>query len=205
VKKVTKNQLARVGDPYVTADGRVIRPVGAKKEIDPSPISAVKPKEFKVKRKRTLKDLPAAQNVMHGIAAVFMYTVWGIGDREISTALKCDVPDVISLRNHPAYTELFEAVSSAFVDANSDLISARIAAMSHDALTSVADIAVNGQKEADKLRASQDILNRGGHISEEMQNRGGMSALRILVVDGTKSVGVELDGVRVGNGNGDAR
>lgn len=194
-KPVPKKALARVGDPYVTADGKQIRPLNAKngKEIDTTPIGTIDPRHFKVKRKRTLKDLPAPSNIMHGIAAVFMYTIWGIGDREIAVTLKCDVADIKSLRDHPAYSELFEAVSSAFVDANSDLISARIAAMSHDALSSINDIAVNGQKEADKLRASQDIMNRGGHISEAMQGRNGMSALRILIVENAKAVGIELN------------
>ena len=195
-KRVPKQALARVGDPYVTDKGERLRPlVGNGKDTKQYELPPVDPKSFRVRRKRTLKDMPAPISVMHGIAAVFMYTVLGIGDREISLCLKCDAEDVKALRNHPGYTELFEGVSKAFIDANSDLIHARIAAYGHAALNSIADIAVNGQKEADKLKASQDIMNRGGHISEQMMKQNaGMSALRILVVDGTKALGVEVNG-----------
>lgn len=190
--------LARVGDPYVSATGKIYKPVDSNQSREKNPIvelPPIDPKTFRVRRKRTLKDLPAPINVMHGVAAVFMYTILGLGDREIANALKCGAEDIKGLRDHPAYTELFESVSKTFIDFNSDLIHARIAAMGHAALTSVADIAVNGQKEADKLRASQDLLNRGGHVAEHMkQMQGGMTALRILVVDGTKSLGIELNG-----------
>jgi len=41
-------------------------------------------------------------------------------------------------------------------------------------------------------------LDRGGHMSKEMAGRNGMSSLRILVVDGTKSLGVELNAEQLG-------
>jgi hypothetical protein len=195
--------LAKVGDPYITPKGDRIFPTDATGKVIEQAIPPLEPKSFKVRKRRTLRDLPAPIPVMHGVAAVFMYTILGIGDREVAGCLKCSVEDVKGLREHPAYNELFEAVSRAFIDSNSDLIHARIAAMGHAALTSVAQIAINGQKEGDKLKASQDLLNRGGHVAEHMkQANSGMTALRILVVDGSKSLGVEVNGRDVGGIDG---
>ena len=137
--------LAKWGDPYVKPDGTIVPPDRLDGGFDKS-LPKVDPKEFKPHRKRTVKDLPAPVATLNGVACVFMYTTLGLGDREIADTLKITVKQLKELRGHPAYAECFEAVTAEFININSDMINARIAAYSHDALTEIASIALKGRR-----------------------------------------------------------
>lgn len=190
---VKSTALARVGDPLITEDGRKVDPEGyahGKKMSVPSAPTTIEASQFKPTKRRNLKDLPADIPLMNGIGAVFMYTVLGVGDREIADALKCTVPEIEAVRGHPAYKECFDIVVSEFINTNSDLLAARIAAYSHGALEKVGTIALHGNKEENQLRASIDLLNRAGVGPKENEQRNlGNKAneLRIMIVEQTKS------------------
>ena len=49
---------------------------------------------------------------MHAIAAILVYSIMNVGDREIAEALGCSTSDIERLRSHAAYTEIFEAFFS---------------------------------------------------------------------------------------------
>lgn len=185
--------LARPGDPFVTARGLRIQPENAPVDVEANQPKLTS-KNYRASVKRTLKDLPGTPDIMNGVGCILLYTLMGVGDREIATALKIEVAQVKMVRKSAPYGECFDAIAGEFVNANSDLISARIAAYGHDALTGLAHIAMNGKQEGNKLRANIDILDRGGFTKKDNAARsvGGMNELRIVVIDGDKKIGVEL-------------
>lgn len=181
--------LARAGDPYVTPSGEIIEPDG----VEGKELKA----KFKPSKRRTMKEMPAPPQILNAVACVFLYTLMGVGEREIAESLKITAKEVRDVRKMPAYTECFDAIANEFINANSELIGARIAAYSHDALTSVAQIAVKGKNEGNRLRAGQDLLDRAGHGPKESVAKRMMTSneLRIVVIDNDKQVGVQISGV----------
>jgi hypothetical protein len=153
--RLLNKPLAKAGDPYVRPDGTIVPPDRINGGVDMS-LPRVDAKQFKPHRKRTVKDLPAPVPTLNGIACVFMYTTLGLGDREIADTLKITTKQLKEIRDHPAYGECFEAVTSEFININSDMINARIAAYSHEALSEIASIALNGKEER-----NQDVRVEG--------------------------------------------
>lgn len=196
--KTPGTSLARPGDPLVAANGQVVEP-----ENKPPPRGKaallqpqlIDPAQYRPSRRRALKELPAAPNVINGVGAVFMYTLLGVGDREIADTLRVAVQDVEDLRNHSAYGECFQIVHGEFINANSDLLTSRIAAYSQTALTTVGTLASDSKKEEVKLRASIDLLDRAGVRPKDQEGKAQATRndLRIIVVDGNKSDNVEID------------
>src|SRR6478609_8357233 len=141
--------LARVGDPLIAEGGRRIDPEGY---VNGKPLPTERPQleleaaTFRAQKKRTLGDLPSDVNMINGVAAVFMYTMLGVGDREIADALRITVPEVDAVRKHSAFNECFQMVIAEVINKNSDLLTARIAAYSHSALDVVGSIAIDGKK-----------------------------------------------------------
>jgi hypothetical protein len=191
--RLLAHALAKWGDPFVLPDGRIVPPDRPDGGVDSS-LPKIEAKEFKPHKKRTTKDLPAPIPTLNGIACVFMYTTLGLGDREIADTLKITVKQLKELRDHPAYAECFEAVTSEFININSDMINARIAAYSHDALTQIAKIALNGKEERNKLRGSMYLMSAGGY--GDKTNVAGAVAkndLRIVIIN--KGQDVQVEGV----------
>ena len=183
--------LAKCGDPFVNPDGTVIPPDRVNGGVD-SALPKLDAKEFKPHKKRTLKDLPAPVPTLNGVACVFMYTTLGLGDREIADTLKITVKQLKELRSHPAYAECFEAVTSEFININSDMINARIAAYSHDALTQIASIALNGKEERNKLRGSMYLMNAGGYGDKSnVAASVAKNDLRIVIIGKDQDVRIE--------------
>ena len=191
--------LARVGDPLVTEKGAKIEPDGyanGRPLPKEAPAMVLDAETFRPLKKRNLKELPAEVNMINGVAAVFMYTMLGVGDREIADALRITVPEVEAVRAHSAYKECFDTVVSTFIDKNSDLLAARIAAYSHSALDVVGSLATTGKKEETKLRASIDLLDRAGVKAKDVEarnlgNKG--NELRIVVVEPGKDTKVQFE------------
>lgn len=205
MKKPSKTALARTlarpGDPYVTANGHKIQPEGivkpGTKEADsvPKPSTVTAP-QFRPSKKRTVKELPGPVDMVTACGAVFMYTILGLGDREIADCLNLTVPQIKDVRAHSAYSECFDAVANEFINVNSDLINARIAAYSHEALDGIVRVARDGKKEDVVLRANQDLMDRAGHIPKNVLDRSAAmrGELRIVYVKDGDSVGVTLNG-----------
>lgn len=183
--------LARPGDPYVMPDGRQVQPDGA---VIDSLLSQPKldASTFKSSRRRTLKELPAETGILNAVSCAVVYSILGIADREIATAMNCKPLELANIKSHPAYGECFDALVAEFVNANSDLIHSRIAAYGHDSLTRVANIALCSQKDEVALRASQDLLDRGGFTKKDVGKSNSMDELRITITRGGNDVKVDL-------------
>lgn len=191
--------LARVGDPLVTDAGVIINPdgyVNGKALPKEKPSMVLDAGTFRPLKKRNLKELPADVGTINGVAAVFMYTMLGVGDREIADALGVDAKRIEDVRAHSAYKECFDNVVDTFINKNSDLLAARIAAYSHSALDMVGFLSTNAQKEETALRASTDLLDRAGVKAKdnaERNTQNSRSELRIIVVDGKKDVSLDVN------------
>lgn len=205
-KKTTKKKttalgpaLADPGDPLVLPSGEVLQPILPSSHFgDVNRANKIDPVKFRGKKQHNLKDLPAPVGVMHGIAAVMVYSIMNVGDREIADALKCTVSDIERLRAHAAYTEVFEAFFGNVLSAHSDSLMGRIASYSHGALDRVAHLSANAQNEAVSLRASTDLLDRGGLSAKSIDQAGAMKkdTLRIQInrPDGQEAISVTIGG-----------
>lgn len=189
--RLLANRLAKAGDPYVRPDGTIVPPDRVDGGVDRS-MPKMDLKEYKPRRRRNVKDLPAPVPTLNGIACVFMYTTLGLGDREIADTLKINVKQLKELRDHPAYAECFEAVTSEFININSDMINARIAAYSHEALSEIASIALNGKDERNRLRGSTYLMNAGGYGDKTNMNSSiAKNDLRIVIIGKDQDVRIE--------------
>src|SRR5260370_13468297 len=190
--KLLAKPLARWGDPYVTPAGAVIPPDSINGVSEETPKLNVI--QYKPQKKRSTKDLPAPPLTINAIACVFMYTMLGLGDREIADTLKISVAKLDMIRKHSAYAECFEIVTGEFISINSEMIHARIAAYGHDALSSVADIALKGKEEKNRLRGSMFLMGAGGFGAKDQQQSVAKNDLRIVIINKEHDVRVEVDG-----------
>lgn len=193
--------LARVGDPLVTSQGSVISPdtvESASETRSPGVIGAsIDPELYRPLKRRTTKELPAEPRVLNAIGVVFMYTILGIGDREIADIMHCTTDEIVSIRKHSAYADYFNGVLGEFINANSDLLTSRIASYAQTAIQTVGTLAQEGKKEETKLRASIDILDRAGVRPKDQEQRQQTikNELRIIIVKNENNVSLELNGV----------
>lgn len=189
--------LARPDDPYVMADGRVIAPEGVHVDVEAEEFK-LNAGAFKTTKRRSAKELPTDIPTMKAIACVFTFVMMGLSNREIADALKIDLAQVTKVREHRAYGEVFDAIAGEFINSNSTHMAARLAGYSQAALTTIADIALNGKKEENKLRGSMDIMDRSGHTAKQQAERNTMDTneLRIVVInEGEGKVDVSIGGV----------
>lgn len=184
--------LARVGDPLVLADGRVIEPIpagGVKVEkVD------ARPHDYKATKRRNIADLSAKPAVLNGIGVVLVYTLLGVGDREIAEALRIHVNKVKEVRKHPTYTEIFSLIQDEYINANSELIQARIASYGSTAVDTAADVMMDAKGKAPvRLKAAEDFVEWGGYSkSNNVKGGAGMEALRILVTKGDDKTEISI-------------
>lgn len=204
--KKRKANLARPGDPLVTKNGLLLQPdlPRSAKTFDnlPAPVgsppksnTSINATAFRSTKRKNIKDLPAPTNIINGCAAVFMYTILGVGDREIADTLGITTMQLDELRQHSAYIECFQTVIDELISSNSDAIQARIASYATKAVDNIFKIAEHSDEDSLRLRANQDIADRAGVGAKQLAERkvATQSTLRIMVIDEEKSVSVDLD------------
>lgn len=196
--------LARVGDPLVLPDGRVVQDQKARAARLSADLGHLNPADYRPQKRRSMKDLPSQVGVVTGAAAVLIYTLYGLSDRDIIHVLKITMPELEQLRQHSIYSEFFTVVQQEFINANSDMLQSRIAAYGNVAVERVGDIITSSPDDRVALRASQDFLDRTGagvkQAAERRADSGKGSQFRVVVTDGDRdpiSVSVEV------NQNGD--
>ena len=197
-KRAPGTSLARPGDPLLTVKGEQVEPENKPTKRDMKKMDVtqgVDPELYRPLKRRILKELPAPPNVITGIGAVFIYTMLGVGDREIADTLGTTVEYINELRAHDAYGECFNVVHEEFINANSTLLTSRIASYAIGALDTVGTLSKEGKKEEVKLAASKDLLDRAGVRPKDQESRAAMSIndLRIIIVDGNKSDNIQIN------------
>lgn len=191
--------LARPGDPYVLPGGVLLKPDRFGDEVEEEneqlPASAVDVANFRSKGRRSLAGLPDKPEVLNIVAAVFLYTMLGITDREIGHILNVDSADIGAVRQKGVYKECFETISRELINVNNDNIHNRLAAHANAALGTVIDLSLNGEKEQTRLRASTDILDRAGIGPENVQGKNSQNELRIVIMkEKDAQASLELNG-----------
>lgn len=198
-------ELARPGDPLITRHGVKIDPdlPRSAKAYDNLPAAVgehksnvhLDPATYRSSKRKNIRDLPAPPNVINGVAAAFMYTILGVGDREIADTLKITTMQLEELRTHSAYSECFKTVLDELISANTDAIQARIASYATKAVDNIFHIAEHTEEDSLKLRANQDLADRAGIGAKQLAERkvSTQSTLRIMIIDDEKSVSVNLD------------
>jgi hypothetical protein len=197
--------LARLGDPFVAPDGSLLKPLYPEDYFPRvKEDTKIDPVEFRGRRRRNINELPASTNILNVCGAVMLYTLYGVGDREIATALKCTVLDIEEIRAHAAYGEYLELIGNEIITAESDNLTHRIAAYAHGALDTIAHVSRNGKLETNRLRASIDIMDRGGFAPKQVAEKqiSLKNVLRIQVMDdGGKSKNLDIEITEELNGN----
>ena len=186
VPKPVRPTLARVGDPWVAPDGTKVAPLLPTDFIPRvKEDTKVNPVTFRGKRRRNMNELPAAANMMNAIGALMMYSFFGVGDREVASALKCSLIELDEIRKSAAYAEYLDLIGTEIITADSDNIAHRIAAYSHGALDTIANVSAHGKTETNRLRASMDLMDRGGYAPKVLaENKVALkNVLRIQVMD----------------------
>jgi len=198
VPKAVRPVLARVGDPWVSPDGTKVAPILPADFIPRvKEDTKINPVTFRGKRRRNMNELPAAVNMMNAIGALMLYSFFGVGDREAANALKCSVVELEEIRKSAAYAEYLELIGAEIITADSDNIAHRIAAYSHGALDTIASVSAHGKTETNRLRASMDLMDRGGYAPKSVAEKqvALKNVLRIQVLDDMgngKDLNIEL-------------
>jgi len=186
-------KLPAPGDPFVTADGRVIQPDSLKDIglLDPQPLD-VSPQDFRATRARNMDELVAEPKMVVACAAVMTLTMLGISDREILEVLRITDEQLVSIRTHAVYEDCFNACYSELINANSSSLQARIAGYAHGALSNVVLLAATAKKDEVRLSANRDILDRAGTKAADHADRekGKTSSLRIAILKGDTTIEV---------------
>ena len=210
MNKALTAPLAHYGDPLILLNGTLVEQDELDEDVESvshtnNVQTTLDAHSFQPSKRRSIKELPAEPRVLNACAAIFMYTIFGLSDRDIKEATKLTSAELDQCRAHAAYSECFETVVGEFINANSNLLVARIAAHGPIAFDSVAAIAskasVNGQKVklTDKLRASQDILDRAGVRPKDIDARQivNKNELRIVISKSNQDVTLELNGATI--------
>lgn len=199
-----KQVLAQPEDPLITSDGEVFEPDACPSSGEIAVIEAkstLNAKEFEASIRRGLSELPAPVQTQSGINAIVVYSILGLGNREIAEALNIDAATVIELKQLSAYSETFEMILGELINANATLLQGRIAAHTQVAFGQVVNLATRGKKEEVRLRASTDILDRAGVRPQDnvMRTKNDANELRIVITkqEDVKDVGVTVNDIEL--------
>lgn len=197
--------LARPGDPYMTARGEMV--VKNEEEVDTltredSFVPIIR--KMNIRNKRSVGDLPASDRSQQtAINAILGYQLLGLTYIEIAEVLKLDPNTVQNLQHSAEYQTTFEEIFNELLSTHSNSLRARIAAFATEGVDNMVELARTAKKEVVKFKANEDLLNRAGLNAEQLYgstNGDDGDALKIVIEDGgsgnTTKVEVDLSKVR---------
>jgi hypothetical protein len=178
--------LAKPGDPYISANGKVFD--GKGKELDVLPVAdSLGPsaaRAFVSSKRRSISDLSTDPKTQTAIAVVLFYSIFGLSDNEIAYTVGITHDDITRLKKLDAYQETFELLFWEMIHSNGQSLVAKIAAKAPGALDNLFNIADSAQNENARLKANQDILDRSGLHPETLFGKAGgdnIDGLKIVV------------------------
>lgn len=156
-------------EPLVLADGT---------EIDPSSGSVIKKNKDKMvaipapgeaqrivaRTRKTVAELPLPPQQLSGVALVAFYTLFGLGDNEISLALegRLTVEQITNIRNTDAYIEFMSTAKQNIVETQTEVVRELFENHAKDAAHKIIKLA-DSENDVLAFKASQDVLDRAGH------------------------------------------
>jgi hypothetical protein len=153
-------------EPLILADGTVINPENGSVVID-EPLVEI-PNTAQIKReivasRMRISDLPVPPNQMNTLSVLLSYTLMGITDEDISTALLIPLEQVTTIKKSDEYTKLSDAIVANIVA--SDLSTVR--GMFVDKSRNAANVMFGAMEDVElgintRMTAAKDILDRAG-------------------------------------------
>jgi len=153
-------------EPLILADGTVINPVDGSVVIDESLVEIPNTETIKreiVASRMRISDLPVPPNQMNTLSVLLSYTLMGITDEDISTALLIPLEQVTTIKKSDEYTKLSDAIVANIVA--SDLSTVR--GMFVDKSRNAANVMFGAMEDVElgintRMTAAKDILDRAG-------------------------------------------
>lgn len=132
-----------------------------------------------------LEDLPSSPKVMNATCAIIAYKLLGLPNRDICDALGCTINQLEDILNGEVYSNTYSKVIESFTNGQKQNAKDILANGVISAATELVQIAKRSKNEANRLKASESILNRTG-ITEEGGNamNGG---LKIKIIRDAKT------------------
>jgi hypothetical protein len=169
-------ELADEGDPYVDTRGNIIQ----EKRVEDKDLQPIEDKrkilpafsQFSVVKETTLDNLPEPDKQQQSvIAAVIGLRLLGLDTVTIADVMGASLPQIQSIVKLPATQVTFEKLYQNVINVNSDLIQGRVASHMHRAVDTVVDLMNDIDTRDDvRLKAAQDILDRGGTNADQFFN-----------------------------------
>lgn len=155
-------QLAN-GKKIDTLTGKVVRSVDGQRDgllTVPSEREAV---EKILNSRKRLIDLPVPPAQMNGLAVIVSYSIMGLSDEDICTALSLTQEQLGRIYVSDAFIEVKNTIIDTILEADTENVRQMFVQHSASAARRVATLAQYAEDEKVQLKASQDILDRAGH------------------------------------------
>lgn len=137
----------------IDLNGKLVKPLEKEKP-------AAKPLE-KISTHRLLEDLPASGKVMHTVALVGAYTIWGLRAQDIATLLNTTVEQIEMVRADDLFKRFFQELLRSVLDSELEDIRDRIVTKARTALLKLEEVLDDDDSKV-KLNAANSILDRAG-------------------------------------------
>lgn len=132
-------------------------------EVVDEPSPAFEPSASEIK----LEDLPTTPSQMNVINAVLGYTLIGLPTRDIELALGCSSSQLEAIMSSEAYDRTRKMILEAFVRGQTNTAREILSTGAIDAAQQVVSIAKKSKNEANRLRASENILKVTGVANDD--------------------------------------
>lgn len=159
-------------DPFILADGTAIDPntgnVISAPQIAPEETDYIEvptnkeAQEIVVRTRRALIDLPEPPEKMNGIALVLAYTMLGLSDMEIGTAIGASIDTVKTIKKLDSFKRAANDLVLGAIEADEEQVRGLLAAHSKNAASKVVQLLAS-EDEKLQFAAAKDILDRSGH------------------------------------------
>lgn len=148
-----------------------------------------------VRVKRSLADMPVPAKQLNVLSVVCLYSLIGLSESDIATALNMSVEQVGRVKMLDAYTTVYDYTVKSIIDEEADDIRSLFAANAKGAARRMVELATEAENEGVKYKANADLLDRAGHRpADVVQIQGQLDqTLRVVYVEDEK-VGVVIDG-----------
>lgn len=184
--------LANPDDPYVDDKGAVVVQKG--NGIDKSAPEIVRVPNIMAhepSRARSAKDLPATIGTQQqAIFVVLGYHLAGLTSVEIAHEIGVDLVDVKNLMADESFQQSFSLLFNEIINLNSKSLVAKMHHYSHNAFQRIVNLSNKADKDMVSLKASQDILDRGGITPKNLgfgEEENDADGLRIVINDNSSA------------------
>lgn len=155
--------LADPNEPLVLANGTKIDASGrvVKPQMTEIPANSAA-REIVIRANRRIADLPSLPAQMNGVSVILTYTLFGLADTEIAIATRLTIEQIQQIRQHDSYIKMMTSIRENVIKDDEDRVRSIINQHTEAAAGKVVDLMAS-EDDKTALKASQDILDRGGH------------------------------------------